>query len=784
MNFEENKTMRIAQIMGEMNSGGVESCIMNYYRNIDKSKIQFDFIVNSNSKIPQKNEIEKLGGRIFVVPGYKNIFKYMKSMFKILKENKYDIVHSNVNSLSVFPLFIAKKAGVKIRIAHNHSTSNKKEWGKNIIKNILKLFSKKYATHYFACSNHAAEWLFGKKLVNDGKVTVIKNAIDLNKFKYNELVRKELRENLKIENKFVIGNVGRFQEQKNHEFLIDIFNEVYKINKNAILLLIGEGPLKAKIHEKVNNLNLNEVVYFLGVKENVSEYFQAMDLFLFPSLYEGLGMVAVEAQCSNLPVICSTAVPENVKLSNNIEFLDLSEDKKIWRDTILKKYEIRKDNTKVLFDAGYNVKNAVDNLQMKYFELLNGKKKKYAFISSGFLPIPAVNGGAVESLVDCLIDENEKEKEVEFTVISDYDKFAKIKSENYFFTKFVYVENNKLIKIIDYIVYNFMKYIMHKSDMHKYRFIFKRLYFLNYASKILKKENFDKIILENHQTQYLALKLRNNYKKYDGKYYYHCHNIFENFKCCDKIIKKTNKFLCVSEFIANDLKNKIDEKNVTVEVLKNCIDFDIFDKELSVEEKALLMEKFQIEDDDNVIIYTGRIIPEKGILELIESLKYVEEKYKLKLLVVGGAISKIKVKTEFENKLNMIMKDYNNKIIMTGYIDNKELYKYYKLSNIAVLPSIWEEPAGLTMLEAIACDIPLITTKSGGIPEYIDKEYSIILEKTEDLSLQIAKNIKALIDNKDNLEERINEAKNKAMKFNKKEFYKNFMKCVGENNEI
>ena len=240
----------VAHIIGKWVGGGVESVVMNYFRHIDKSKIQFHFICDNDSTSIPYEEIEKLGGKVILIPPYQKIFKYHKELKKVLKAGNYKIVHSHINALSVFSLWAAKCAGVPVRIAHSHSTSNKKEWKKTLIKNLLKPFSKVFATDYFACSELAGRWLFGKKVFNAGKVTIINNAIDLDKFKYNEKIRKSKRKELGInDDTLVIGHIGRFVKQKNHDFLIDIFNEVYKKNNKAILLLIGQGPLKEAIEQ-------------------------------------------------------------------------------------------------------------------------------------------------------------------------------------------------------------------------------------------------------------------------------------------------------------------------------------------------------------------------------------------------------------------------------------------------------------------------------------------------------------------------------------------------------
>ncbi len=284
-----DKKIIVAHIMGKWNGGGVESVVMNYYRNIDRNKIQFHFLCDEDSTDIPYEEIEKLGGKVIVIPPYQKLFKYQKELYRIFKENNYKIVHSHINALSVFPLRIAKKAGVSIRIAHSHSTSNKKEWKKNILKMILRPLSKLYANNYFACTEYAGKWLFGKKVVERKELNVINNAIDLKKFEFNENTRKALREELGIkDDTLIIGHVGRFMKQKNHEFLVEVFNEVYKKNQNTLLILIGQGPLLSEIKQKAINLNIEDKIKFIGQVTDVEKYYNIMDIFLFPSIYEGL----------------------------------------------------------------------------------------------------------------------------------------------------------------------------------------------------------------------------------------------------------------------------------------------------------------------------------------------------------------------------------------------------------------------------------------------------------------------------------------------------------------
>lgn len=359
--------------------GGVEAVILNYFRNINKSKFVFDFVIDSDSTDNNFiNEIQELGGTIIKCPPYQKLHKYNKFLYKLFKEKKYDIVHSNINTLSVFPLRMAEKAGIKIRIAHSHSTSNPKEWKKNLLKNILRPFSKKYANVYFACSELAGRYLFGNKTFDEGKVVIINNAINLDKFKYNEEKRKEIRKKLNIKNDtFVIGNIGRFVAQKNHTFLIDIFNEMHKENENSVLLLIGQGMLQNEIKEKVDKLGLANSVKFIGQVTNANDYYNAMDVFVLPSLYEGLPVVGVEAQASGLLCELSNEMTKETKILSTTNFIDLNLPAKKWAKNIIEDYDKfeRKNVSKEFENNGFNVKKEAIKLEKKYFALLNNSAK-------------------------------------------------------------------------------------------------------------------------------------------------------------------------------------------------------------------------------------------------------------------------------------------------------------------------------------------------------------------------------------------------------------------------
>lgn len=379
--MEDNQEpIRIAQIIGKWVGGGVESVIMNYYRAMNRGKIQFDFICDEDSTNIPYEEIKSLGGKVILIPPYQKLFKYQRVLKKILREGNYKIVHSHINALSVFPLRIAKKVGVPIRIAHSHSTTNKKEWKKNFFKSILKPFSKVYATNYFCCTEHAGRWLFGNKKFENGEIYILNNAINLEKFIYNEKIRENKRAELKIDkDTIVFGHIGRFVEQKNHKFLINIFNEVHKKNINTKLILVGQGPLKKEIEQQIKQLNIEDYVLMLGQRADVNEIYQAFDIFLFPSLYEGLGMVAIEAQAAGNLCIVSTEIPKVAKVTKKMEFLDLSSPNQRWVDCILSAIDNIGEKSNISIDefvnAGYDIKQESIKLEKQYLKLYDNSNR-------------------------------------------------------------------------------------------------------------------------------------------------------------------------------------------------------------------------------------------------------------------------------------------------------------------------------------------------------------------------------------------------------------------------
>lgn len=365
----QNQPIRVLQIIGIVCGGGVEAVIMNYYRHIDRSQVQFDFVIDGYEKSLLDDEIKSLGGRVYHVEPYrKNIVMTMHQLYRIIKDNHYDIVHSNMNTLSVFALFPAWLAGARIRILHNHSTAVKQEGMRTIMKKILRPLAPIFANRYAACSRLAGEWMYGKKMMNSGRVKIINNAIDLNEYAFNEALRYKYRQELHIPaDAFVVGHVGRFMYQKNHDFLIEIFAEVVKKKPNAILLLIGDGPLRFEIEAKVKSKGLQDKVKFLGLRKDVKALYNAMDVFVLPSWYEGLPVVAVEAQANGLPCYFSDQVTAESKLTSAADFISLDIEAEEWAKQIVNTEKQR--NTSAALDmqqSGFDIEDRAYLLTASY----------------------------------------------------------------------------------------------------------------------------------------------------------------------------------------------------------------------------------------------------------------------------------------------------------------------------------------------------------------------------------------------------------------------------------
>ncbi len=359
---DKNMAERILCVMGKIGSGGIESIVFSYYSALDKSKFQYDIVYEDRSDRDVPEELIQMGARAFKIPAMSHPRKYLKALRVIIRKGNYKIIHCNTSTLSVLPLWAAKTCGVPVRILHNHSTSSKYEFKRDLLKKVLRLIAPRLANKWCACSELSGRWMYGDKAFKCGKVTVFRNAVDIERFRFDESARIQIRRELEIENKTVVGHIGRFMTQKNHLFLIDIFAEYKKINNESVLLLVGEGPTMNEVREYVKKKNLYGSVYFIGVLPDTSKMYSAFDIFLLPSLYEGLPVVSVEASAAGLSQIISDKVTKECKITDAVTFLPI-DDPLVWA------YEIDKNLTRDRAATFLQMQNSAFNMDICVREL-------------------------------------------------------------------------------------------------------------------------------------------------------------------------------------------------------------------------------------------------------------------------------------------------------------------------------------------------------------------------------------------------------------------------------
>lgn len=327
--------MKVLQVGLGNNPGGVEAFVMNYYRKLSDNGVQFDFVCMYET-LAYEEEIRMLGGNVFFIPNIKrDYFGYVRGFHKLLEEQQYDVVHVNMlSAANVVPLRLSRQAGVKKVVAHSHNASTP-----GIIRKIMHGMNRnkigKYANVKLACGEKAAVFMFGEEGKQREKVSILQNAIDVEKYLFSEKNRTKLRGELGWDRQFVIGHVGRFDIQKNHAAILEIFREVKKMDDTAVLCLIGDGELRPDIEEKIQKYKMTDAVYFAGVRDDVEKYLSAMDVFLLPSLFEGLPFVLVEAQANGLPCVVADTVSSEAFLTEDIVSLPLEEQYSSWAKKIL-----------------------------------------------------------------------------------------------------------------------------------------------------------------------------------------------------------------------------------------------------------------------------------------------------------------------------------------------------------------------------------------------------------------------------------------------------------------
>ena len=366
------ESIRVLHVLSGLWIGGVQRFLLNYYTHINRNKIQFDFVVMGSTVGCYEDEIIKMGGRIFHIDSISENRNRFKSNFKkFLREHpEYRIVHAHMNFLNGIILQCAKCCGVPKRISHSHANYPASTFIVGIARILIKLQIKYCTTDYYACSMLAGKWLYGNNIIKTNKFKIIHNSIDMNKFLYNDLARKETRNKLDVnEDAFVVIHTGSLSGLKNHMFLLEVFKEIHKKNNNSALLLIGDGDLLNKINEWIENNNLSKKVFILGYQEYVAPFLMAGDIFVFPSLAEGLGISVVEAQTTGLPCYVSEALPTEVQITDRIFWNTLNDSPSVWAEKILKNnIDKNRNMAQYIENSIYNINTQTILLEKEYID--------------------------------------------------------------------------------------------------------------------------------------------------------------------------------------------------------------------------------------------------------------------------------------------------------------------------------------------------------------------------------------------------------------------------------
>ena len=369
-----NEPIRVLQVVGRMDRGGIETMIMNIYRNIDREKVQFDFLAHFGREAAYNNEIRAMGGRIYEMPALRDekhvffwrFFSYLIALNKFFREHKeYKVIHGHMTHTAALYMPIAKKNGVTCRIVHSHSTHSK-EGLLGLLTTFLHKFAMKDATDFFACSKAAQKWFFSDEIINSGKVHIIANAIDAKRFRYNPEERKRMREALKLGDNLAIVHVARFRTEKNQAFMIDVLEKALKVRKDVTLIYVGDGPLEEAVKMKAQACGVDDHVRFLGMRGDVPDILQAADVFVLPSIWEGLPLTAIEAQASGLHCVVSDTLSQELNAVGMVKYVS-GDNLDAWVEALFEaSAQERKDTYNEIIASGYDINTTVPWLQEFY----------------------------------------------------------------------------------------------------------------------------------------------------------------------------------------------------------------------------------------------------------------------------------------------------------------------------------------------------------------------------------------------------------------------------------
>lgn len=401
---------------------------------------------------------------------------------------------------------------------------------------------------------------------------------------------------------------------------------------------------------------------------------------------------------------------------------------------------------------------------------------RVAIVTSGYFPVPPTYGGAVECLIQELIEQNESSNKIDFVIYSCFEEQAASKAKQFTKSDFIFIKTPALIRVADYAIYFAAKYLFHKKKHMSYRYILQRLHYIKRVGLSLSSSPVDRIVFENHPTLLRALRVKDNRVHYANKYLYHMHNVFSDFYGCRQELLDCRKVLGVSRYTLRELNQLCEGElaNTQLTVLKNRVDETKFSRSVSEECTTTLRKKHSLSPDTKVVLFAGRLNQEKGAFELIESFQRIQDKSAV-LLILGSYYYGLGITSQYESNLRFASSSLNRRIVFTGYVDYKDMPSYYALADIVVAPSIWNDPAPLSVIEPLTAGRPLITTDRGGIPEYASNGVdSILLEVNNSLVDNLTNAIDALLNHTIQLRE------SDASKWNSKSYFEDFVREVTE----
>lgn len=658
-----DEPIRVLQVLGSLNLGGAESRIMDLYRKINRQEIQFDFLIHAKEPQYFEEEVKSLGGKVYRLPRFKgyNYMSYKKAVKNFFREHReFACVHGHMTSTAGIYLPIAKKYGVPMTIAHARSAGTDKGIKGQVTKYLRRNLKEK-TDYCFTCSALAGQAVFGEKAQKEGRVQILPNAIDASKCTFDADVRNRMRQELGVENKFVIGHVGRFDFMKNHTFLLDIFEEIVAMGEDAVLLLLGDGKGREQIEKLALEKGLQDRVLFQGNRKNVHEYLQAMDYFVFPSLFEGLPGTVVEAQAAGLKCLISDTITNEVGFSDLVRFFSLEKIAKAWGEYVLQTKEYVRENTfDMIKKAGFDVNSQAENMAAFY---KTSKKKKL------MLMVPSLRQGGLERVCALTARMLLPYYQIFLCVFNLEDAVYDVKGIS----------------------------VLHLNMGARKGKLGKVLQVLNRCRKVSfwKKQLGVDVTYSFGPTANLV----NVLSKIQGESWCGIRSYMDmhpsNNRNLQLFVKRSDKIISCSKVIEEELRQKFHCESV--ETLYNP-----YDREwIMTQAKEKVTDIPWKKEEVFTLVSMGREDDIKGFWHLMKSFSLVEEKYKqVRLMIIGDG--EFKEYRELAKKLSI-----EDKIYFAGL--KKNPFPYLAFGQVYVLTS-YNEGFPNALVEAMTLSLPVIAT--------------------------------------------------------------------------